>query len=210
MALACPSSLRWCLGTHQSPRIVPCRPSGWGHLLGMQEWGGKSWIMWMWVMITLLCVWVILFFGHSQRDQGIINGHPSWGTELLFLKKLLPEKSPLVRLCKGKAPGCGQGLSLAMAELGMAVSWAAIQLDSAQTHSLQKAEKETGKNDRRFPWLLDCLLSSDCYHKFCHPNKQQMSEITFRFGESSFQIHHGERYWPGAQGSGTSSSVGKT
>lgn len=178
------------------------RPPAWD--AGM---GGKSWIMWMWVMINYFVFG--LFSSYSQRDQGM-NGHSSWGAELLFLKKLLPEKSPLVRVCKEKAPGFGRGLSLAVAELGMAVSWAAIQLDSAPTHSLQKAEKETGKNDMRFPWLLDCLLSSNCYHKFCRPNKQQMSEITFGFGERSFRIHHRDRYWPGAQGSGTSSSVSKT
>lgn len=208
MALACPSycSPRRCLGIHQSPRIVPCRPSGWGHLLGMQEWGERvescgceSWY-------TTLCLGYFLAIARETREWMVTLpealSYSSWKS--CSLKKALWWE------CKEKAPGFGRGLSLAVAELGTAVSRAAIQLDSAPTHSLQKAEKETGKNDMRFPWLLDCLLSSNCYHKFCRPNKQQMSEIMFGFGERSFRIHHRDRYWPGAQGSGTSSSVGKT
>lgn len=74
-----------------------------------------------------------------------------------------------------------------MAKLRTAVSWAAIQLDSAAIHSLEKVKKETGKNDMEFPWLPACITPPDHYHKFCHPNKQQMSEIMFGFGKLSFR-----------------------
>lgn len=70
MALACPGycSPRRCLGIHQSPRIVPCRPSGWGHLLGMQEWGERvescgceSWC-------TTLCLGYFLAIARETRE----------------------------------------------------------------------------------------------------------------------------------------------
>lgn len=79
-----------------------------------------------------------------------------------------------------------------MAKLRTAVSWAAIQLDSAAIHSLEKVEKETGKNDMEFPWLRACVISPDHYHKFCHSNKQQMSEIMFGFGELAFRHSTGK------------------
>lgn len=61
---------------------------------------------------ALLCVWVILFSSHNQRDQGM-HGHSSWGTELL---KLLNENSTSVRTRKEKAHCFCLGLPCAGAE----------------------------------------------------------------------------------------------
>lgn len=139
--------------------MVPCRLCGWDHLLGMQEWGKEL----NHVDVshdTLLCVWVILFSGPSQRDQGI-NGHPSWGTELLFLKKLLPEKSPLVRVCKEKAPGFGQGLSLAWLSWGrpspgLPSSW--IQHPLIHCKKQKKKQEKTGWGFHGY-WTVYFLLT---------------------------------------------------
>lgn len=117
----------------------------------------------------LLCVWVILFSDPSQRDQGTLNGHPSWGTELLFLKRLLPEKSPLVRECaEGKLLALDRvsplpWLSWGRPSPGLPSSW--IQ------HRLIHCKKQKKKQEKMiwgfhgywtvyFLWLLSQILPS--------------------------------------------------
>lgn len=103
----------------------------------------------------------------------------------------------LKRTCKVKAHCFWLGLPSAVAEDCSLSGFHPAGLKAI--HSLKNAEKETGKNDMKFPWPLGCILSSDHCHKLqhlpvCHTNKQQMSEVMLVSGEHSFQIQHRERY----------------